>query len=324
MMKNISPTLLNFLQTKDSFFRADVMLIELTNGVQITATLGSQFQILFGYLYGSPTTFTFPKMLYYPTLYGTWERGKVTSEASFAPKSHTMDLTVISPDTVLFPNTTVPLMQMITSGVFDAATVYIWTTYGSLPYSGNNAFGPLTDPSGEVSALLTFAGRIANFSPAGRSKVKFLVADMLYLLNYDTPPNLIQSGCRFQLFDAGCSLAKGNFQFATTVAAGTTRNVINLTSAVSGASWWNANMTLAQGTMLYASGMNSGIWFYIKQMNSTTQIQLSQALPFAPTVGDTIYVYPGCAKTLAACSKQFNNLIHIGAMPYVPNPETAV
>lgn len=323
-MKAISPTLLAFLEENDAFFRVDLLYLQLMNGQVIAAVMGSEVTInSFGYYSGSPPTLTYPNTEYYPTKYGTWERGKVTTEATFVPKSHSMELTLAAPITVLFPGTTTPIMQMVTSGLFDSALATVFTIYGSLD---TGLFA--TDPSGEYSAIVTFKGKIASYKPAGRSKVKFNVVDMLYLLNYDTPPNLIQSGCRFNLFDQGCTLVKSSFSFATSYASGGTGYGTTMTLAgnPSSASWWNAYMTTQQGTILFTSGLNEGLLYYIKQQVSLSPyvVVLSQPLLFQATGGDEVLVYPGCAKTIDACSLQYDNLIHIGAAPFVPNPEQAL
>ena len=328
-MKNISVALLNFLQTTDNFNRADLILIELVNGQVIAATT-AQVPVTFQYS-GSSPAMSGPHT-YYPTLYGAWERGKVTSKVSYAPKANTMDLTVVADITVTVPvgsgAVPVPLVCLVSLGLFDAALVTVYTIYwaiGSTPAAGVSAYG----------GIVTFLGKIANFAPAGRSKTKFQVADMLYLLNYDTPPNLLQSGCRFQLFDQGCTLLQSSFGLANTVAAGSNNFFLNLGSNVNTASFWNAFMTFTQGTILFTSGLNAGLRYYIKaEVDSSgnmiapgascTRLQLGRPLVFPAMTGDTFTMYPGCAKTLSACRDQFNNLIHIGSTLFTPNPEQAL
>ncbi len=54
------------------------------------------------------------------------------------------------------------------------------------------------------------------------------------------------------------------------------------------------------------------------------QINLWQALPYAPNPGDPFVIYPGCDKTVFSCARKFNNLINFGGFPFIPTEETAL
>jgi hypothetical protein len=58
------------------------------------------------------------------------------------------------------------------------------------------------------------------------------------------------------------------------------------------------------------------------------QFQLLKPMPFQVVggslgTGDQIKLIPGCDKTTGTCTGVYNNLIHFGGMPLVPNPEVA-
>lgn len=57
---------------------------------------------------------------------------------------------------------------------------------------------------------------------------------------------------------------------------------------------------------------------------SIAQFILVQPLPNVPATGDAFTVYPGCNKTMQMCRDKFNNLIHYGGQPFVPQPEQAL
>ena len=75
--------------------------------------------------------------------------------------------------------------------------------------------------------------------------------------------------------------------------------------------------------MTFTSGANNGLIYYIKNQISTTRVQLSSPLKFPGVTGDTFNMFPGCDKTISQCNR-YNNIIHFGGMPFVPNPEVAV
>lgn len=311
-MKSISPQLLAFLETTNSYNRADLFLIELINGQVISAT-NCQTAVVYGY----------PPITYYPTLFGAWERGSYKTEVAFKPKAQKMKLTVVAKDTVLFPVASsspmlaLPLMNVIQAGMFDGAKVSVFTIYW--------AIGGLPSDGVAMGALITFVGQIAASTKTTRSIAEFDVADMVYLLDYDTPPNIIQSGCRYKLGDHGCTLNLPlNFSMPNSAAAGSNAFYINLTASVTTAAFWNSFMTMTQGEIIFTSGLNNGLRYYIKQQISNTQIQLAVPLKFAINTGDKFNLQPGCDKTLNKCQFQFNNLIHFGGQPYVPNPEAAI
>ena len=292
-VKNLGSTLLTFLQTNNIFGRADLFAITLVNG-QVLRTTSSQADITYG---GN---------IFYSSLYGAWQRGVLKMEASFSLAANDMPLTAMLPASILFPGTSIPMMQCLTAGLFDGAAVTVYTAYWAPGEAPNTTRGVETK----------FVGQILDFKQTGRSIVEFTVADLLYLLNLKTPPKLIQASCRHTLYDANCTLLASAFGVSRTVAAGSTTQTINLSSAVTAAVY-------AQGFITFTSGANAGITMSIKSQPSTTQIVLAGFTPLALAVGDGFTMYQGCNKTQARCS-QLGNLLNNGSEPYVPNPEVAV
>jgi hypothetical protein len=311
MKTSIPPPLLSFLQTHREYQRADLFLILLANGQAITST-NWQLDIVNA---GAPP------LTYYATQYGCWSRGAITSEASFNCNSNTMSLTVTVPnDTALnFPGTNTPLFQTVSTGLFDKATVWVYTAYSPLnDLSGSSANGFDTSLGLETK----FMGEITNVDSLDRSQCKFTVADLLYRLNLNTPPNLIQSPCRFTLFDPHCSLSAASFQSAGQVASGSTQLVINATSALP--SVGSDPLPYALGVVKFTSGQNNGQAFKIKAQNSTTQFVLDAAPILPIQIGDQFIVLPGCDLQQSTCINKFANLIHFGGFPFTPQPEVVL
>lgn len=307
MPKNVSAAFINWLIEATEFNRADLFKIVLQNGQTVFATTWQ-------------TAITFQSNTYHPRRYGAWQRGGVQSEASYSPVSNSMSLTVFvdpnQPPAVLYPGTQTPLFQTIAAGLFDAATVTVYTLYWGLGESVATGIAR--------GYITSFVGQITKVTDLGRDKCDFDVADMLFQLNLYTPPGLIQSPCRFQLFDLGCTLIKTNFQLTNTAASGSTSLQINLSAGANTASWWNGIITFTQGYITFTSGQNSGLSGYIKNLNSNTQILLSSPMPFPVAIGDAFTMYAGCNKTLFMCNNGFGNLINYAGTPFVPNPEVGL
>jgi uncharacterized phage protein (TIGR02218 family) len=180
-----------------------------------------------------------------------------------------------------------------------------------------------------MGSITTFVGQIASVEQTGRSQVKFIVADMLYVLNRQTPPNVLQSGCRFMLFDVNCAAANGAYLINTTVTAGSgfangqTNFQLYTTETLQFMVGSLASPYYSLGTVKFTSGQNKGLLFSIKAQLSANQLQLSAPTPFPVSIGDAITILPGCDKSMATCQNKFGNLIHFGGAPFIPNPEVA-
>jgi hypothetical protein len=65
--------------------------------------------------------------------------------------------------------------------------------------------------------------------------------------------------------------------------------------------------------------------YYIKNLNTNTQILLATPTKFPVAVGDTFNMFAGCNKSIPMCHVGFNNLINIGnAGVFTPNPELGI
>lgn len=338
-------------------------------GVQFQATAAgtapttvyiSNVQLTVSWLSGANTT------VYYASKYGTWERGAVKSEASFRLEAKSMDLRALIPETVLYPGTTTPLMQVINVGMLSGAKVIIKSLFWPI---GSSYITGLS-----MGTLTLTVGQIGNVKKTGRSNVVCEVFDITYTLVSPCPPFQIQSSCRHSLFDPSCTLLAANFTSAIqTVHSGSTNLNINVTIAARANStgyaqfslvlisgiiymvtnvgggvtagsapsfntaqgattndgsvvWTSMNGSYLLGYILYDTGQNTGLKFSIKQLvafSGYVQLQLIKPTPFTVSTGDTLQLVPGCDKTFGTCLNVYNNLIHFGGMPFVPNPEQA-
>lgn len=310
-----NPQLLAFLRTHSEMEIADLYLILLPNGQFIAAT-DWELDILNA---GAPPT------TYFATKFGRWQRGPITSEASFALAANTMTLQVTiptdpvtdQPAAVFFPGTNAPMFQTVNSGLFDKAIVWVFTAYAPLDFDIPNRHANGFDTS--LGLETKFMGEITNISSLDRSQCTFEVADLFYRLNLNSPPNLIQSPCPFTVFDGHCALSAAAFQVAGQVAAGSTQTVINTTAALGSVGTDTLPYTL--GVVKFTSGQNAGMAAKIKQQNSTTQFVLDVPFVLTINIGDQFILQPGCDLQQLTCLNKYSNLIHFGGKPFTPQPE---
>jgi hypothetical protein len=79
----------------------------------------------------------------------------------------------------------------------------------------------------------------------------------------------------------------------------------------------------AQGTIIGATGANTGYRRTIANLGDGSQIGLFKPFLFPVAVGDNFTILPGCDHTTNACQNLFNNLARYGGFPYIPPPEAA-
>jgi len=319
-MKRLMPSsLITFLQNNPNCERADLFAIELPTGQTLFVTSG-QFDITVpfgtaGWDGNENPSLGFQTTLFRSSLYGRWNRGAITSEASFKLSSNTMDLTCVSKAGETYPGMTIGLLNAALNGLFDAAQCDVWTAY--MPHGGY----------GNVSAGLEtkFTGTITKLKDIGRTCVAFECADPFYLLGDSTkiPTRLIQSTCPWSFADSNCNVSGGAaaYTFNFTAKTGSTSWVLipvtNFTGAEAAAGYFQ------QGVVTCLTGNNSGL-------SQTVKISAAGALTmmvpwFLPIqAGDTFKVIAGCDKSLPTCITKFNNEIHNGSAPYTPVPTTAI
>jgi uncharacterized protein/uncharacterized protein DUF2163 len=303
--------------------------------------------------------------VYYSTKYGVWERGPFSNKADFQLSTEVMKLTAFIPETVLYPGTTTPLMQVVNLGLLTTAKVVIQTLFWPLGSPPSTGFS--------MGTMQLMQGQIGNVKNTGRSKIVCDVYDLTYILNRPFPPHMIQSSCRHTFCDQGCTLSATTFtssditvdssstsvsmnlqvpvrlngtiyQFGNLVnvanviymcnseegtSAGSlpTFNPIRGTITVDGTiNWVSVNNGYPLGYIVYVSGQNTGLKKTVKAQGISAgllQLQLLYPFPFPVAGGDTVKLITGCDKTLNTCENVYDNLIHFGGMPFVPNPEIA-
>lgn len=155
-----------------------------------------------------------------------------------------------------------------------------------------------------------FKGRVAGVEPTSTG-AQVTIKSALEGLNFRIPRRPIEPSCPLALYSAECGASKAANTTATTIAAGSTRLVVNVASAPGGidATWW------VEGT----SGANAGQKRQIASVASLA-LTLDAPLPYLPSTGDGIAIVKGCARDRTACVG-FGNLANYQGFADAPTKE---
>jgi len=307
-------SLITFLENNPNCLWADCFVIELPTGQTLCATTG-QWDITFrggGLTPGWPLAQTTFKA----AQYGTWSRGKITSEAGTKVNANTMDLMCAPQTGTLYPGLAITIHNAALNHLFDAAQVWVYTVY--MPIGGY----------GDVSAGVEtkFVGTITKSPGLGRLQLKFECADPLFLCNMKVPSRLMQANCGWSFCDTNCTLDPANYTVTVTAASGTNRTLTPVTALTQPDGYF------AQGVATCLTGANAGLSATVKSYTSgVLTFVVPWILPVAP--GDTFAVIKGCDKTAAMCAttnhangtpEPLNFQLRFPSTPFVPAPSNAL
>jgi uncharacterized phage protein (TIGR02218 family) len=313
-MKRLMPSsLISFLQNTNyrNILKADCFSITLPTGATMYVTEG-QFDLTIpsgtGGWSGGTTTFSAMQS-------GRWNRGAITSEATFSMDSNTMDLTCVPQASTVYPSTTIGILNAALNGLFDAATVTVYTAYMPQGQYGNVSNGIETK----------FFGTITKISDINRLKVVFECADPLYLLAMKIPTKVFKAGCPWSFGDSNCTLNAANYTVAFTAASGSTSSALTPVTAFTQAAGY-----FTQGVVTCTSGNNGGLSKTV-ELHAGGVITVDSHWLFPVNPGDTFSVLKGCDKTMTTCAATktaagtaTNNLINYGGEDFIPPPTNAV
>lgn len=308
MKRLMPPGLITFLQNTPNCTRADLFAITLPTGTTFYATDG-QFDITVpagtsGWS-GSTTTFS-------AATYGRWERGAITSEASFNLQANSMTLNCTAQQGTSYPGIQVGLLNAALNHLFEPSQVTVYTAYMLPKHYGNVSHGIETK----------FFGYLVKTSNITRTSVEFECGDANYLANEKVPKLLIQADCPFSYGDVNCNPVGGiKTQTFTANNASTVWTLVPNT--VSG------NLAVAdfytQGIVKCTNGTCGGLSWNVKSQDGSGNIQLESPMIVAPAPGDTFIITAGCDKTLTTCDQKFGNRSHFGGLgTFAPPPVSAL
>jgi len=188
--------------------------------------------------------------------------------------------------------------------------------------------------TGEAQQI--FKGTLKNYSIADYKCSASFQNRGATLVKEVVPKTRYQGPCNNALFDANCSLSPNDYRLGATVVytsdevpdletreivvtTGTAdsfgENVLDKPDAyfIGGTAMFNGHYRDISGSFPYAG--------------ANIKLRLQYAFPEdVISVGTLLYVWPGCNKSVSHCSSRFNNIVHFGGFPYMPNfePSSAV
>jgi uncharacterized phage protein (TIGR02218 family) len=159
-----------------------------------------------------------------------------------------------------------------------------------------------------LGARRVFQGNVARVEPRSTS-VRVTVKSELERLNRDLPLYVYQPACPLILYSPQCGVNKAAHTTTTTVAAGSTRTIVNVAATAPGvdSTWW----------AVLTSGQNAGQRRQIR-LATANSVTLEVALPYTPSVGDGIEIVRGCDQRRETCLGVFNNLARFRGFADMP------
>lgn len=198
-----------------------------------------------------------------------------------------------------------PVLAFIAGGGFDGASLTLARAF--MPDWGSPVIGTIT----------RFIGRVAEVDPADREQATFAVKSPMELLDTKVPKGVFQPGCLRTVYSADCGVNRALFETAGQVLGNITSLSIQ-TDVTAQHGWFD------QGVIRFVNGGNAGVSRTVRRQAGGGSISLILGLPAVPQAGDQFLIYPGCPRTLDACTNKFGNRGRYRGMPFIPVAETSV
>lgn len=220
------------------------------------------------------------------------KRGRYRATARLEVAS--MDVTIV-PGAVTVAGT--PMLQAAVRGQFARATVTITRVF----------FG--TDGS-IIGGETMFTGGAVAVQPS-TTELGLTFRSDLAMFEQQLPRRFIQASCPHQVYDTQtCKVAPAGFTDATkTVAAGTTTQVIQLSSA--------STMAVAGSIITVTGGALSGTKVLVASASGAA-CTLAAPTSSVLATGVTLSILRGCDQTRATCAGVFSNMLRFGGFPDAP------
>jgi uncharacterized phage protein (TIGR02218 family) len=219
--------------------------------------------------------------------------GYVASQAQTQAGLNVDDLEV----TALFDNAGITEGDLA-AGVWDGATVEIFSAIWSLPSAGARMIRKGT------------IGQVRHDGTIFRAELRGMMDRLGANIG-----RVVLPACDAILGDSRCQKSLTSFSHAVTVTSVTDRSHFadsSLTGTGTPVGYFDS------GLITWATGLNSGRSMEIKQFG--TGGAMTMFLPMADniSVGDTGTAVAGCNKTLATCRDTFDNVVNFRGFPHVP------
>lgn len=293
-MRNVSPALQSFLQTRQPCWVADCFSIALADGATVLNWTSFDRNLSAGI-----TT--------YAALGPLINRSRMTMRNTAEVPE--LEVTIAALDSVIVKG--ISLKTAVHNGLFDGGRLSLYRAW--MPEPGDTSLG----------LVLMFNGRLSQATITAPT-VQFTVKGDNVLMNQQAPRNLYQTTCLHTFCDAGCTLLGANYTVGFSVGAFPTTTKIPWGTAP-------ANPGLyVLGALTFTSGICVGQVRTIRNADATG-VYLTYPTYGLPSPGDSFTALMGCARTLKACQSHVdkngnavNNQQHFRGEPWVPQAEYGV
>ena len=230
------------------------------------------------------------------------DRGKITTKLGL--EVATLDMKISATTSDLINGS--PIIPFAVGRGFDGASVMLLRGY--IP-----AWATPLSATFITGATIEFSGRVTALKNVGRTTMTLTVSAWTVLLNVNMGPDVYQSNCLNQHYDANCGLTPTNINGAALSGGSTTAFGTNLTAA---------DGYYTKGIIAFTSGANTGIKRAVQSYaNAGGAINVAFGFPFAPAAGDTFTIARGCLLTFADCKAQRSTTDaeeHYRGQPFTP------
>lgn len=285
-MKTASGSLIALLNAGGIFLMADLWTITLRGGTVLRWTNADTTLTVGGNTFAASTDQGGQPLI---------KRGPIRCVRGL--EVDTLDVTLQVGSTAQLSGIKLPLAAH--NGAFDGAQVMLERAVMS-SWSDTSA-----------GAFTIFEGEVAGVDPATAQTVLH-IKSTLEKHNIQMPHTVFMPGCANAFGDAGCGKDLG--ALTSTGTAGASTNASQVTGVAGADNYYNL------GVITMTSGAAAGSRRSIKSFAGGVVVP-AVPFPVAPSAGDTYSVYPGCARTLAAC-QGWSNTNRFRGYPFVPPPET--
>jgi uncharacterized phage protein (TIGR02218 family) len=158
---------------------------------------------------------------------------------------------------------------------------------------------------GDVDFTVIWKGRVINCKWQG-STAELTSESASTMLSQASLRRHYQVGCPHALYGSACGINEASYKVSGTLSVVTATLL-----TVPGIS--------AYGNGYFTGGMlqcNNELRMIVAHSGDTVTIVDSIA---SAIVGNTVYLWPGCARTMDSCLNKFNNLDNYGGLPFLPS-----
>lgn len=286
-MKSASGSLIALLNNGGVFLMADLWTISLRGGTTLRWTNVDTDLVMGGNTFTAATDQGGQPLI---------QRGGIRCARGLEVDQ--LDVTLLTGGSAKLAGIQLPLDAH--NGGFDGARVKVERVV--MPTWGDTSAGALT----------LFEGEVAGVDPATAKTVLHVKSD-LEKHNIQMPHTLFMPSCANAFGDPGCGINTATITDTGTAGTGTNATQVNVGGARADGYY---NLGVIQMTSGAAAGSRRSVKAFVGGV-------VTPAVPFpvAPGPGDTFSIYPGCARTFAAC-QVYSNTTRFRGCPYVPVPET--